>query len=376
MKGKLKKIREMLTYKRHHESATEMAFIRRYIDVVPGMLHDEFGNRFIDIGRGKSRVMWSAHTDTVHPSGGEGFQKVCVNDDGHLALAKGEYARCLGADDGAGVFILLELIYQQKPGLYVFHRGEEKGRLGSKFIAENYPGLLANIDYCIAFDRKSYGSVITHQRGRRTCSQGFVNDLARMMDGELYLEADDGGSYTDSATYDEIIPECTNISVGYDRQHTSSETLDTDYLFAVCSAFITNFDETKLSVHQEAGTGKREQEEQRAEAEREREQKRKEAAERYKKKGKGKKAVKVMVPTEYHGPGEQAHMGFSCDDPDDAEERAQMIDDAASSIIRAAYGASDFTRWVEENAWTVAFFLEENGLDKEDIREYILACGS
>jgi len=42
----------------------------------------------------------------------------------------------------------------------------------------------------------------------------------------LMMLTDDTGVYTDTAEFTEFIPECTNISVGYDREHTQSESLN------------------------------------------------------------------------------------------------------------------------------------------------------
>jgi len=40
---------------------------------------------------------------------------------------------------------------------------------------------------------------------------------------------DDTGSYTDTAEFIGVIPECTNISVGYEREHSANETLNLDH---------------------------------------------------------------------------------------------------------------------------------------------------
>jgi len=256
-KGKLKKICRMLEYKRPHGSDSEFAFIRRFIDVVPGMQRDSFGNRYIRLplrDGTQSKVMWSAHTDTVHR--GDGKQIVDIDRHGYMTLPVDSGSNCLGSDDGAGVYILLSMIYAGVPGLYIFHRGEEVGGLGSEYISRNTPDLLSGIDYAIAFDRKLYKSVITYQAGYRCCSDQFVKDLAGMLAPALPLECDDGGSFTDTENYTDLVHECTNISVGYERQHTPLEVLDTDYMFRVADTFIKLFDETRLTAYNEAGQGK------------------------------------------------------------------------------------------------------------------------
>tara|TARA_R110002153_G_scaffold135154_1_gene284630 strand:- start:55 stop:495 length:441 start_codon:yes stop_codon:yes gene_type:complete len=40
------------------------------------------------------------------------------------------------------------------------------------------------------------------------------------------LKPDTGGTYTDSMEYSGVVPECTNLSVGYYDQHTSKESQD------------------------------------------------------------------------------------------------------------------------------------------------------
>jgi len=47
---------------------------------------------------------------------------------------------------------------------------------------------------------------------------------------EYYPGLDDGGVYTDSAEFVDIIEECTNLSVGYFSEHTTSEKQDIDFL--------------------------------------------------------------------------------------------------------------------------------------------------
>jgi hypothetical protein len=50
------------------------------------------------------------------------------------------------------------------------------------------------------------------------------------------MEPDDTGVYTDSAEFVHVIPECTNISVGYYKEHTHFEHQDIDHLVRLCIA--------------------------------------------------------------------------------------------------------------------------------------------
>jgi hypothetical protein len=65
--------------------------------------------------------------------------------------------------------------------------------------------------------------------GMRTASDAFAKSFADALNMPQ-LKADDGGSYTDSNEYSLLIPECTNISVGYYGQHGVNETQDLEYL--------------------------------------------------------------------------------------------------------------------------------------------------
>ena len=143
----------------------------------------------------------------------------------------------LGADDKAGIYILLSLIRAKVPGLYVFHTGEEVGGIGSHDIVVRKPNLVKGIKRAIAFDRMDYTDIIDHQRGGICCSSKFVNAFAEQLNDRIispnklnvkYSGAT--GTFTDTANYTRLIPECTNLSVGYFDQHTADECLDTLWL--------------------------------------------------------------------------------------------------------------------------------------------------
>jgi hypothetical protein len=51
-------------------------------------------------------------------------------------------------------------------------------------------------------------------------------DELNLHDENLMYTTDDTGVYTDTAEFTDIIPECTNISVGYDHEHSQQECLN------------------------------------------------------------------------------------------------------------------------------------------------------
>lgn len=216
----LKDLFDILMFKRKNRSVTEEEFIKRFI-VPTGARPDTYGNYILKIG--ESNVLWSAHTDTVHKQGGK--QKLLIDKDG---IVTADNEDCLGADNGAGVWILLELIKAKKPGLYIFHREEEIGGMGSQYIAKKTPNVLDGIEIAIAFDRRNTNSIITFQ-SFRTCSDEFADSFIAETKG-LNLRKDKNGTFTDTANYIDNIRECTNISVGFGSEHSKNEYLNTKYI--------------------------------------------------------------------------------------------------------------------------------------------------
>ena len=256
-------LRDILSWSRPHGSSIERTFIERYVDSI-GKLYgyvvevDAFGNRWVvvppasDASPSLPNVLWSCHVDTM---GAKGEQQGIKWADGHtLALAKPKPGRCLGADDGAGLWLLREMIRDGIPGTYVFHRGEERGRLGSLYVVEHEPYRLKGFDACVAFDRRGTRDIITHQMSERGCSGAFANSLADAINSFspslLAYEPDPTGSYTDSYSYFRHIPECTNVSIGYDHEHGPRETLNAQHCVLLRSA-LCNIDLSSLVIERD-----------------------------------------------------------------------------------------------------------------------------
>jgi len=191
---------------------------------------DEYGNYFLQVG--ESRVAFTSHLDTV----GRTPKDVKHVFDGRFLKTDG--STILGADDKAGVALMLHMIENNVPGLYCFFVGEEKGTIGSLEAAAD-GWRFEGIDIMLSFDRKGYHSIITHQMASRCCSDEFAASLSdQFMEQGMFLTADDTGSYTDSANFVDYIPECTNISMGYFDEHTKREKLDIPYLEKLAEAVV------------------------------------------------------------------------------------------------------------------------------------------
>lgn len=243
----MKQLLEMLTYKRPHGSQTEMDFIAKYIEPlqshpnVESYTTDEAGNIYVatDV---LSRTMFTAHVDTVHSK--DGFQVVTHDKNINLVYLDDKAAlatNCLGADDTAGMWLMMQMIDHAVPATYVFFRGEERGGIGSRHAAQHRPDYFSFFDRAIAFDRRADCSVITHQGWSRCCSDAFAEALATAINAAsttVTLRPDDTGVFTDTANLTDLIGECTNISCGYEAEHSVNETLDLEYLGALRDALL------------------------------------------------------------------------------------------------------------------------------------------
>ena len=230
-----KQLLDMLTYRRPNRSKSEKQYIREYI--APYAEPDSFGNYIARVGS-NPRVMFSSHTDTVHRQGGK--QSIELDSHTQMVYVSDPNSNCLGADDGTGNWIMLEMIRAGIDGLYVFHRGEEIGGQGSKWISKNTPEIFDGIDYAIAFDRMGESDVVDSQSSGKCCSPEFSKALAGGLAAIMGTDwKPHYGIFTDTANYNHIVSECTNLSVGYDHQHTRNESQSLKFAAALRDACLS-----------------------------------------------------------------------------------------------------------------------------------------
>lgn len=176
-------------------------------------------------------VQFCSHMDTACTN----VERVYMERDGDIIKTDG--TTVLGADCKIGVAIMLKLAEAGVPGWYIFHVGEERGCVGARYVETCDAVWKKDVPkISIEFDRHSYGSIITHQRGDRCCSEEFSKALGAAL-GEFpqkygkhrNYKSDNGGLFTDNACYMEKIPEVTNLSVGYTGHHTNREQQDITY---------------------------------------------------------------------------------------------------------------------------------------------------
>ena len=219
---------DILSYRREHNSKGELAFINKYMkgfktlkDNNGEILAFYFDNRVKD-----QRTMFVSHIDSVHHSQPDRTTQMINHDKEFDIIYCDKNEDCLGADDGTGVALMLEMIKADKKGFYLFTRGEEKGCIGSKGLIKHHADLLNEFDHAIQFDRKGVDSIITHQMNFRSCSDRFGSKLAEVLNHSNKFKLDPNGVYTDTAEMVFNISECTNVSVGYFNQHTNNEYQD------------------------------------------------------------------------------------------------------------------------------------------------------
>lgn len=207
-------------------------FLKQYLPV--GFKSDDLGNYYFIIGDNPTS-MFTCHLDTACDK----QEKVTHEQSERYIKTNGK--TILGADDKAGMVVLLQMIEKKVPGVYYFFMGEEAGCVGSCRVAEKWDDFEFSkpINKIISFDRRGLNSVITHQFYGRCCSEFFGDELADRLnktDKNLRFVTDNTGILTDSAAFMYMIPECTNISVGYDKEHTFKENQDILFLQALCRA--------------------------------------------------------------------------------------------------------------------------------------------
>jgi len=194
-----------------------------------GYFKDIHGNYYFQIGT--SKTAFACHLDTACKTQVNVFHKFDKN------IISTDGKSILGADDKAGMTVLLYMIHNRVPGLYCFFIGEEVGCIGSGKASDDE--WFKNYDRMVSFDRRGTKSVITFQSSKRCCSDDFAQALSNEFNKHsLSMEPDNTGVYTDSAEFTGVIPECTNISVGYYKEHTHLENQDIEHLTKICLASV------------------------------------------------------------------------------------------------------------------------------------------
>lgn len=196
------------------------------------------GNVYI-AGNSNSNVVVYAHIDTINKKYYGELEKelyplmIAYDDDtGILKLGYDDnYVKCLGGDDRAGVFILLKLreIFQNSL-LYLLIDNEESRGLeeAMKLIDDS----LYTNKIVFAFDRRGREIVLDYIKNRN-----LVRLLARFFDGYRFVMKENN-RFSILDYMNEKYLDGTNIGVGYYREHTPLEIINTLYTYKTLSCAI------------------------------------------------------------------------------------------------------------------------------------------
>jgi hypothetical protein len=225
-----KRLMEILRHNRGNQAYSQEVLTQVFLQMSqlnPSVdIHGNFLLRIPLPDGSPSRTIFCAHYDTVDPIAYCGV-KLLVQEGHTVRLMSG--GGCLGADDGAGCEVLMSMAEAGIPGLYCWFWGEESGGKGSRGFLMDSNVVAKDYDRVISFDRRGTYSIISDQWLDQTASDEFCQELARQL--HMGHTQDPTGTFTDSAVFSQWgFSECTNVSVGYQKEHTKEETLDLQYL--------------------------------------------------------------------------------------------------------------------------------------------------
>lgn len=195
-----------------------------------------------DAGNARITIPWSdgsvpthglcAHLDDVSKE--SRIIERRISTENGRTLVHSEHGSILGADDKAGVAIILALVAHNVPGQYYLFTGEEQGLTGSRHAAAS--GWGTELEILIALDRKGRRDLVHTQLNVRCCSDEFAKALCASINNTGMDYWPIKGGSTDSAPFMGIVKECSNISVGYESAHGNEEVQDLTHLGNLASA--------------------------------------------------------------------------------------------------------------------------------------------
>ena len=186
-----------------------------YVEEVTQGEHSPHKYVFVD---NKAPVTLFAHMDTINDIYNTKLNADDIITNGTQFSVSNTSKKELGADDRAGIYIMLQLI---KAGCieynYVFTQDEEIGGIGATAFAKDYAEMLTTQNAFISLDRRGANEVALYGYDNDELNEVFLHWGFITAFGS-YMDCVEASRVTDIA--------CLNISVGYDAEHTSDESLD------------------------------------------------------------------------------------------------------------------------------------------------------
>lgn len=146
----------------------------------------------------------------------------------------------LGADDRAGIFAILQIIKTGLRPSIILTTDEEQGGVGASMLASDHPVCpIDGLKYLIQLDRRDYDDAVFYD----CISEDFQDYIEKFG----FIEA--RGSFSDISF---LMPEwkiCgVNLSVGYQNEHTYTETLNMQHLYHTIQKVITMLKEQNIPI--------------------------------------------------------------------------------------------------------------------------------
>ena len=168
------------------------------------------------IAKGDIDICLIAHMDIIHP---HPPTVVIMNTCGDKLWSPSG----LGADDRAGIFLILKFLHQGLRPHLIFTLGEEVGGVGASTLVQDIHKPPFPIKYMIELDRSGENDCVFYD-----CDNKEFRKYIESFGFETEL-----GTFTD-ITF--IAPEwkvaAVNLSVGYVNEHTNSEVLNLDWMMS------------------------------------------------------------------------------------------------------------------------------------------------
>jgi len=141
----------------------------------------------------------------------------------------------LGADDRAGVFAILQVLKVGLRPSIILTTDEETGGLGAAALVSDFPKApIPDLKYLIELDRCGKNDAVFY------CC--ISDDFKEYVEGFGFLEA--RGTFSDISILMPHWQVCgVNLSIGYQDEHTYTETLNIKYLYATVQKVITMLQE-------------------------------------------------------------------------------------------------------------------------------------
>lgn len=188
-------------------------------------------------------ILLNAHLDTVDVIEED---REIVKEGSIWSSSKG----ILGADDRAGVAILLELaqrlhtLHFNGKVKFIFTVEEEIGLVGARNIDDYF---LWDVDAAFVVDRRGTGDIVTSCGGYEPfCDERFgtfIEEVAKSQGLEGW-KCTNGGS-SDTRIWASHRIQSVNLSVGYQNEHTTAETLDTEACYHTVELLIGVFQQAR-----------------------------------------------------------------------------------------------------------------------------------